>query len=254
MNYFFDKNPVSTIDDLLSLYKQSEFESPTRSTVPLFSLLKHDRKILGNIMNTIVPDAGNFDLHVEYTVKSPQGWRSEPSHTDGMLIVGDSAVAIEAKWTEPPYETVASWKNKGNTPNRLSVLNGWLSLLQPYAECQLLEQAFSNVVYQMVHRAASACATGLKPSLVYLQFICAPYSTTASVQQLRKDLTMLYDVLGRPAGFTFYLIEVQACPTPAWEGIQHLSKGQASTAVAVQLALHGGPLFTFPSLTVHSFA
>jgi hypothetical protein len=41
MRLFFDKKPVASFDDVLTLYKTAEFKSPTRSTVPLLSLLRH---------------------------------------------------------------------------------------------------------------------------------------------------------------------------------------------------------------------
>lgn len=242
MNLFFDKQPVATCDELLSLYKASEFESPTRSTVALFSLLKRG----GEVWKSIAQD---FDgTHLEFCVDPPQG-TGKPSHTDVMLINGDRSLALEAKWTEPRYSTVGEWLDEGsNGENRRAVMRGWLQLLQPHAKRALEVAAFESAVYQMVHRAASAGAAGRKPALAYLQFSPLPDGSTADCQQLLDDLGHLHDLLGGPEGFPLRLIEVVARPTAAFEGIRSLRKGSGDTAEAVKRALRGEALFEFEGL------
>jgi hypothetical protein len=83
-------------------------------------------------------------------------------------------LAVEAKWTEPPYETVQDWlkkdKSKSDPSNREEVLSGWLGLLTP----DVIASSFFNCEYQMIHRAASARAaaanTAKRPSLAYFKF------------------------------------------------------------------------------------
>lgn len=74
-----------------------------------------------------------IEVQLEFTVDPVKG-KGKPSHTDLMLIGNDIAVAVEAKWTEPPSGTVEEWISEGvNSNNRLGVMRGWLSLLQPHA-------------------------------------------------------------------------------------------------------------------------
>ena len=91
------------------------------------------------------------------------------------MMMSDSAVwAIEAKWTEPRYETVAKRisKQEADGADPRKTVEGWLKHFRPFTECDLRIEAFENVVYQTLHRAASACAVAtarkLRPELVYL--------------------------------------------------------------------------------------
>jgi hypothetical protein len=169
-----------------------------------------------------------------------------------MVISGESSLAIEAKWTEPRYETVDKWLTKGSNPhNRRDVLTGWLSLLQKHAIHELRVEDFSDAVYQMVHRAASACATGKMPRLAYLVFTPSPDKKTAAISKLLNDLTHLWNLLGNPERFPFYLVEVPLLPTPAFEKIAPLPKGHKETAPPVKAALSGSDrLFKFENYSL----
>jgi hypothetical protein len=98
MRLFFDRKPTEAIDEALPLYERSEFASVTRSTVPLLTLLKHGHDVWRSIVNQIDGGHGSEEIRLEFTVRCPQG-RGTPSHTDVMLINGNSAIAFEAKWT-----------------------------------------------------------------------------------------------------------------------------------------------------------
>ena len=245
MTMFFDKQPVSLVDDLLPFYKPGEFASPTRSTVPLFSLLKHGVGVWTRISQLFAEEGDAIDVHVEYTVSSPQG-TGIPSHTDVMLRKAGLAGALEAKWSEPRYDTVAQWLNKGTNPrNRCAVMDGWLSLLASRVGRTLPRKAFDEAVYQMVHRAASACAVGTSPAMAYLQFSPLPDNTRPNIAQLENDLGHLHALLGKPAELPFYLLDVEIRPTAAFIEISGLPKGCASTAATVKAALLNGSLFDF---------
>lgn len=126
MNLFYDKRPVDNFEQLIDCYGPGELESPTRSTVPLLSLVKSGGRIWNEILE--LPGVGydRVEAHFEYTVEPPRG-KGEASHTDLMLIQGDRVCAVEARWTEPRYPTVADWRKKGGD-TRDDVLRGWLSL------------------------------------------------------------------------------------------------------------------------------
>jgi len=238
MKLYYDKTATATMDEALSRYAADEFESPCRSTVPLLSWLKHEQPKVSSLLRAMDMPTG-YNLHLEYRVKPPK-CSGRASHTDLMVISGESSLAVEAKWTEPRYETVGKWLTKGSKPhNRREVLKGWLSLLQEHAQHTLQPEDFSDAVYQMVHRAASACKAGKIPRLAYLVFKPSPDPKPAAIPKLRDDLTHLWSLLGNPNGFPFYLVEVQLSPTPAFKAIAPLPKGHKETAPLVKAALSG---------------
>ncbi len=245
MNFYYDKKIISDIDKAIPMYGKKEFESPSRSTVPLLSWLKHEIPMLGSLLKEFgMPEA--CDLHLEYTVPPQQG-KGVASHTDLMVRQQGHALAIEAKWTEPRYDTVSKWLQKGsNLQNRKDVLTGWLELLQKHALHELLIEDFSAAVYQMVHRAASACAAGSKPQLAYLVFKPSHDPRTANIQTISDDLTHLWSLLGSPQGFPFYVVELSLSPTAAFKAIKPKEIGKDGTAMQVRAALSGNdPLFSF---------
>jgi len=244
MNLHYDKTPYDTIAAAIPMYGGREFQSPTRSTVPLLSWLKYEQPMV----NSLLRDMGlhpDCTLHLEYTVAPKQG-AGVASHTDLMVRQQGCALAIEAKWTEPRYDTVSKWLKKGsNLQNRKDVLTGWLGLLQKHAMHELHIEDFSGAIYQMVHRAASACAVGEKPKLAYLVFKPSPDPRTAVIQTIRDDLTHLWNLLGCPKGFPFYVVELSLSPTAAFDAIASLPKGKEATDETVRGALFNVQLFDF---------
>lgn len=251
MKIFFDKSPVSHVDDLISRYRPKEFQSAMRSTVPLLSLFKHGAGLLGPIMSELVGGREPTAVHFEFTVSPPLG-TGKPSHTDAMLIRENRACALEAKWTEPPYVDVGAWIADGVKPNnRRAVLAGWLSLLQPFA-CRPLElEGFGKATYQMVHRAASACAAGHFPTLAYVQFSPLPDLTPPLTDDLRKALSHFQALLGPESRISIKLIEVRMKPTSAFDRLRVLTKRSPETADAVQKSLRTDVLFDFIDLQIH---
>lgn len=250
MKLFFDRDPVTHFDELIRGYAPNEFASPTRSTVSLLSLLKHGGAVWSGIAGALVGGSSAVEAHVEYTVRPPQG-SGKPSHTDVMLIAAGHACALEAKWTEPRYETVGEWLNRGTNPdNRRAVLDGWISSLRSRIRKSLDRGEFSDAVYQMVHRAASACEAGRSSAMAYLQFMPLPGGALPVTSALECDLAHLHRVLGNPTPLPFYWVEVEVRPTAAFERIKELPKGSRDTEVAVRTALGEAPLFDFGSFRV----
>lgn len=249
MNFYFDRGPLEAINDAIPLYKASEFESPTRSTVPLFSYLKHEQENLNSLLQSlgISPDG---DGHLEYTVRSPRG-QGTPSHTDVMVIHGDVSLAIEAKWTEPKGKTVEAWYPTVDSENGPLVLDGWLELIQPHANRPLHRADFSAAINQMVHRAASACDAGKKPILAFLLFKPSHDPQTATPLTILNDLAHLWCLLGKPATFPFYLVQVRVEYTEAYNRIAGLQKASKETAQTVKQALvHDSTLFKFSEASI----
>jgi hypothetical protein len=247
--HFGTPNLIKAIADAVALYGEREFESARRSTVPMLALLAH----APGDFKKIVCQLGfpsEFDLFLEYTVRPPKG-RGKASHSDVMLKSGAHALAIEAKWTEPMYQTVAKWLKAGkDQANRMAVLEGWLSLLQQRTAKPLQAGDFHPAIYQMVHRAASA-ATAEMPGLAYFLFKPSPDDRAADPDDVHKKLTDLWDRLGKPSTFPFHVVEIETKPLDAYEPLGLLPKGDEATAEAVCAALQDSkPLFDFTSYRV----
>lgn len=242
--HFGTPSPITTITQAVALYGGKEFESPTRSTIPLLSLLMHAPALFKEIVRQL-DFPGEYDVFLEYTVCPPKG-RGKASHTDMMLKSGSNALALEAKWTEPMYDTVGKWLNAGkSTANRVAVLEGWLGLLQPHAMKPLCTGDFNAAIYQMVHRAASA-ATADAPRMAYFLFKPSPDDRAATPDEIYDELTSLWLRIGEPAQFPFYVVEIEAQPLDAYEPLRLLPKGEEATAEAVRAALQEPePLFDF---------
>ena len=248
--YYGNDDVLNNIDEAIPKYGGREFQSPTRSTVPLLSWLKHEPSMVESLLQDLGMSA-NFDLHLEYKVKPLKG-HGKASHTDMMVVSEKSSLAIEAKWTEPRYESISKWRSQGaDSQNRCDVLAGWLDFLQQHAPYPLHSDAFSVAVYQMVHRAASACSTGCNPKLAYLMFRSSQDPKSADMQKIHEDLTKLWDLLGKPDTFPFYLVELPLFPTAAFKEIAPLQKAnkttaeKKATAEKVRTALKSNRLFDF---------
>lgn len=253
----YDKAEVPDVVTLLNRFHTGAFASPFRSTVPLIALVKDNWPLFSQI--SVACGSGDEpSVHFEYCVHVP-GARGNPSQTDAMLIAGDTAIAIEAKWTEPRYETVAQ-RLKGRVEklareepprstdherDQTAVVNGWLSLLQRQCGREISIAEMSDVVYQIVHRAASACALSRAPRLAYLHFTPSPLRSSASGTQYLADLKQVYGKLGSPTEFPFFLVELPIEPTPAFSAIQNLPKGAPGTDQKVREAICTTRLFDF---------
>jgi len=169
MRLFFNASTeIKTMDDLYSLYKETEFESPKRSTVYLLSFVKSES--FKSFLKSLQVNIEFLNIYFEYNFNSPKG-KGEASFTDLMLIDNNKSISVEAKYTEPEYETVNEWLKKGNIENRKLVLSGWLETINKKTDQNISEDDVENVTYQMIHRLASSCSISSKnPEMVYLYF------------------------------------------------------------------------------------
>jgi hypothetical protein len=252
-SYCYDINPVSDFAALCECFQGTALQSPYRSTVPLLSLVGHSPGDWQSLLKSWgLPD--DVAVHFEYCVASSKVG-GNPSQTDAVITSDKRAVAIEAKWTEPRYPTVSSRIRKpeadGGDP-RITV-RGWLGHLNSFATRPLDVDDVADVVYQVIHRAASACAIAVarncRPHLVYLHFHPSPHSSSATTAQYARDLQHLHDLLGRPREVSFSVVEMPLRFTDAFESIRNLDKRDKSTSAHVRQALCRGPLFTFGTPT-----
>ncbi len=246
-DYFRCNTILETMGDALPLFGKDQFASPTRSTIPMLTMLRHRRDLFNKIIGQM-GFSGDYDLCLEHPVSPPLG-EGKASCTDVMITAGTSGLAIEGKWTEPMYETVGEWLNqREDQTSRRQVLQGWLSLLQPHVEKTLDLSDFDSVIYQMLHRAASA-ATAEQPVMAYFQFKPSPDPRTAAPNETLEKLSDLWNQLGGPTGFPFYLVEIEIHPTDAYAPLRMLAKGDKSTAKIVRAALEQPvPLLSFSNV------
>jgi hypothetical protein len=245
---FFDKSAVPDFRTLVTAYGKLALASPFRSTVPLLGLVKDQLALLDRMLSQCAPTASGARLHMEFRVKSPKG-RGKASHTDAMALTESCAVAVETKWTEPRGAAVGDFQKLST--NKQKVLEGWLQLLGRHATSPLGAGDFSDAIYQVLHRAASACHSERTPCVVYLHF----HRTAEKPQHPTyyfNDLTTLYDLLGRPSGCPFWLVELPLEPTGAFKRIEGLKKGTDETDAKVRAALIDSRLFDFGEPVIRS--
>jgi hypothetical protein len=265
--FLFDRTPVDGPTGLLARYTNTELASACRSTVPLLALLKDN----WSVFETALAEcglAGELSVAVERTVAS-KAPGDRPSFTDAMVTSPSRVLAVEAKWTEPRYPVVRKRLARTSPDadeltrtldlqqNRAFV-TGWLDHMRSVATIPLVLDDFQDCVYQMVHRAASACGAcdgGLTPALAYLHFSSAELPDCASrvtrTPPYLEDLKALHQLLGSPRDFPFFLIEIPIQLTASFREVETLSKGARETGQRVRSALRDSQLFLFDTPTVH---
>ncbi len=249
-HHSFDTRACANITDLCASFSTQQLQSPTRSTVPLIDLVYHHRPTWERFLKMLGAPLGCM-VSFELGVPSPKA-RGNPSQTDAVFASDSSVWAIEAKWTEPiDRQTVAKRISKpeadGGDP-RVTV-GGWLSHLQPLCPKPLRVGDFGEIIYQMVHRAASAAylaqKRNLKPELVYLHFVPSPRSDSATTEHYVSELTRLHERLARTPTLPISVVEMPLEYTEAFDAIKDLDKRSPATSQKVKQALCAGPVFRF---------
>lgn len=179
----YKTSTVQTIDELLSKYGTQEFASPYRSTIPLIELVFRNESVL----EKIIPSYQNMELVFEYETPVEKG-KGRASCTDLMIFNDKNSYCIEAKRTEPKYQTVEEWLSVGkeNHENRLQVLQGWLYLIGKKCEMIISVSDIKEFPYQMIHRLASACKMKGKSELLYFCFSQVRENQEYYCEQLNK--------------------------------------------------------------------
>jgi len=240
---YYKKKSYSSIsiDEVINSYGVDTFKSPYRSTIPLLAWIKHDFTSFQAIFKKLGLSQ-NSDLIFEYSV-SPPDCKSTPSQTDLMIIDEFSALAIEAKWTESRYPTVEEWYDY--SVNRRNVLNSWINLLDVYSENNLNISDLVDIPYQMIHRAASACAMNKSSILAYLLF------DKSHCRVIEEDLRNFWDIMGMPANFKFYMIVIDLKITDNYNKILLLPKNNPNTEFFVKSSLLGpSELFQYDDIEI----
>ena len=206
----FSGSDVAGHDAVFDRYPVQEFDSPTRSTIPLLEYWRSPDERLRELTAALgLPLPTRVELNFEHTVYPPRG-RGKASCTDLMVISAELVIAIEAKWTERRYETVEDWLR--DSENRTEVLRGWCELLEQRGANPIRKGDLYGLPYQMIHRAASAChPQGVATSrwLIYMLF----ETTTKERDEYLLDLRRLRDVLGAESTLGIALAECTIEPS-----------------------------------------
>lgn len=189
--------------------------SPKRSTVPLVDYWRVPEQRLRDLWERLgVPRPDHVEMHFEHAVPVQRG-RGKSSYTDLMILAEDVAVAIEAKFTEPRYESVGTWLGRAPTQNRRDVVEGWLCAIEAVAETPIRRDAVTNLPYQLIHRTASVCCVSRRKRLVVYQvFGDAPAAYYAD------DLGRLGSVIGVRDRITFLVLGCAFRSTEAYAQLE----------------------------------
>jgi hypothetical protein len=202
MIYFNNlNNPIVKIDDIYYKYSKNEFQSPYRSTIPLIVLFKSDQTLNLEMINT----KSNTDIKYtfEYQLHNNQV-RSHPSCTDLMIEYTNGCIAIEAKRTEPPYDTVDKWLSK-SPDHRKQVLDVWLDIINTNICPKIDIKKISDLPYQLIHRVAAGCSLNKQhTTIVYIGFDL----NVAKTQYYLDCLTKLSEILKNKLDFFFYCYKI----------------------------------------------
>jgi hypothetical protein len=232
---------VGSFEELLKKLGPDAFASPKRSTVPLVDFWRVPEQRLRDLWEQLrVRQPGDTDLHFEHEVPVQRG-RGKSSFTDLMIFADDVAVAIEAKFTEPRYESVGTWLSGAPTANRMDVLEGWLCAIESAAETSIPREAVRNLPYQLIHRTASACCVGRRNRLVVYQvFGDSPANYYA------EDLGRFAAAIAAPDRIAFVLLGCACRPTEMYARLEERwGAGERDLCDDVCEALLAGALLNF---------
>jgi hypothetical protein len=238
---------LNTFRDLVNALPDTEFPHLGRSTVPLLAWWNYASG-LSTLADAIGLSLDDGEAWFEYPV-SPScrtcGGRGKSSFTDLMLRLRQNVLAIEAKHNESLYETVAKWLGEPPSENKQRVLRHWVQCcIDPAvdpAQC-------NHLVYQMVHRTASACHAarhGETPHVVHLLF------GSAHVKEYVQAVASLAKAVDSSRRIRFLVVNVPLDNGPEFDAVadEHRRLGADAIREALvesrQIFAFGEPQVTF---------
>jgi hypothetical protein len=237
-----------TPNDLAAVLHQlpdTAFERTSRSTIPLLAYWRRPLDRLKEVFESLpasVPPDGV--LCFEYP--EPSGvTRSKASYSDLMYVSDLGRIAFEAKWTEPRYENVVTWLSKGrDQQHRRRVLDAWLDRIARFTTVRPTADRVSNLVYQLIHRTASACSGDDTSAVVVYQCFS---DEGHQHEHVWDDLRALAQALGPTSGLSLCAQRIPVAPTPAYHELARRCERYTPSqrAAAIRLALWEQDLFTF---------
>ena len=246
-----EKTDVASIRDLPGFYSDHDLATPTRSTVPLLCYCMPDLRRIGGLVDQLRGRCNDFHLFFEFPTPSINT-RAKSSFTDlGIVLVPRGGIAIEAKWTEPAYETIQKWIKAGKYPDsRKRVVDHWLGRMRDYIKRPLTvdDLPLDTITYQMLHRTASACnlANGGGPARVVYQV----FETEGTEHpDYEAAIRTFMDAVAPGPSLWFFVHKVVMKPTPQFTKLQKrcAAMSEASSAASIRKAIVEENLFTFVS-------
>ena len=163
---YFYGTPDGNENLVLDILSNTKVNSYKTSSIPFTEFwLSKNRKVNTEVIHKIDSDIDleSADKCFEFPVYATnEDGRNigRPSMTDLMIITEKYNIAIEGKFTENLYETIKEWKAEASeNSEKLNVLNSWYRYIEGYCDIDEkdIEKIEENVVYQFLHRTASAC-------------------------------------------------------------------------------------------------
>ncbi len=233
----YGRRAVANFAELVGSLPDGAVASATRSTIPLLDYWREPGPRLKELARLLGTDAlDEATLTFEYAFPVADG-KGKASYTDLMIATSTTAIAIEAKYTEPPYESVGSWLGKSPTQNRQKVLGGWIEKINIVAGSTLDSNLVHSVPYQLIHRTASACSLGRQTQWVVYQVFGGSTDYVAA-------LTQMAGLLKHAPSLRFAVLVCPFEKLTTYAELEGLGR-TAETGEAVRRALVAGPLFSF---------
>lgn len=239
---------ISGFDELVE--QGFDLKSPFRSTLLHLAYWAEPEPRLAEFIAAInAPEPADPLLTFEYRVPVESG-RGNPSHTDLMISSENVAVAVEAKYTEPEYDLVSTWLSASPTPNKMSVLEGWLGRISEATGRNLTIETVQDCTYQLIHRTASVCSVDAGTrAVVYHCFGDSDSQGTI----YREMLLRLSNAIQAPDRLKFVLYTTPFVSTESYlalqaqwrdKGVRDLSAENRLLLKERQVATFGTPVVT----------
>jgi hypothetical protein len=230
--------------ELVCSYSHTELASPRRSTVPLLAFWAKAESRFGELAAYLGLDPSDpVEFCFEFPVPVQQG-RGKASFTDLMIKSSSFAVSIEAKYTEPAYETVNEWVARPGKANREAVLGGWLCLIEKATGVRLGAAQVAEHPYQLIHRTASACYPPVKRRWVIYQLFPEPVP-----RRYLEHLSGLQRMLSSQDGLSFGVLLSPLKKSPEYSKIEaRWERGERDLSTEVRAGLLSGTLLGFGDL------
>jgi hypothetical protein len=209
---------LTSVPDYDSLVEQPfDLKSPFRSTVPHLAYWSNPDERLAELEKLLgLSLGGDPVLAFEHTVPPAKG-QGNASHTDLMIVSSQTAVGMEAKYTEGEYDLVSAWLGEPPSENKRLVLEGWLDLIARATGPQLRVEQVKDCTYQFIHRTASVCSVGAERwAVVYHGFDL----TEDRRRYYLAQLTRLAGLIAAPDKLRFFLLTNTMTKSPAYADLQ----------------------------------
>ena len=158
-----------------------------------------------------------------------------------MILSPTFVIAIEAKYTEPAYETVKDWLGNPLRSNRIAVLDGWIKLIEKGTGVRLSAAELSIYPYQLVHRTASACFSPPAQRWVVYQLF-----SDIKISYYQEHLSAIYHLAYGQTNLSFGLLFSPPEVSAEYVRLKNLwASGQRDLSDPVRSGLLSDSLFKF---------